>query len=191
MKKLLIVIALVLCAPVVSAQQWVWVANESDVVTTTAPVTYRYGTSTGITYAGVDCSIAPGCYTAAHTGQLSAVVVTYTLLGDPAPGVSKGFWVQQTTAVQVLTVNGNPVTVTAFVPPAAPAITFTPNVLTTFSVTNVPPATPNGPLQGLLQIQAGNTTVTLKCTYATTLVDGATPPSYSAVFTCLPVVVTQ
>lgn len=105
------------------AQTWFKVAVEGDKVTTTAPVTYRFGTA--------NCATATGCWTASTSTSvpLASLLVSYTTLSDPAPTIRKELDLLETASPQAVTVrlglNLNIATVTvpadpALIPPSQP-----------------------------------------------------------------------
>jgi hypothetical protein len=116
-----------LCLPALAQNAtWFRVAGEYDTVTSTTPVTYRYGTASGLTYAKVDCSLAPQCWIQ-RAATLKSFVVSYTTIGDSAPGLGKEFDILETATVQTVTVNGTTKTV--------PALAVTPQLTTTYLIT--------------------------------------------------------
>lgn len=173
------------------AQTWFSIATLSDqqnpLVTSTGPVTYRYGIDTGLTNSGVDCSVAPNCWLPPVTATLTNFPTLWsTFPSDPAPGISKQFEIAETCAQQTGTIGGAAYTVPAL--PAASctfAAAFTPNVSYTMSVMNIPPATPTSPLSGQLTITIGSQSVSFVCTYGTTVATGTNPLATQAVFNCV------
>lgn len=103
--------------------QWVKVANESDAVVTSAPVTVRYGSGTSW---------------ATQTMQ-GTIAANNTTFGDPIPGTLKELDVQQTSTVQTVVVNGNPVSVPALAISGTSSAAAT--TATTQPVTGTPQAT--------------------------------------------------
>lgn len=141
---------------------WVKVATESTqgVVTLPAGTTYRYGTSTGVTNTGVDCSKA-SCWFTATVPSGGAIFSTLfwpsgqiAPQADPAPGLLKELDIAQTTVEQTITIAGKPVTVAASIPPS-----------TTYTVTNCP-ATFSGTVttSGTTNTLIGTVTLSPGCT---------------------------
>lgn len=165
--------------------------NDNPLVTTNGPVTYRYGIDHDLTLTGVDCSIAPQCWLPAVTATLTNFQTLWsTFPSDPAPGISKRFEIAEKCTVQTGTIGG-----VAFTIPALPAsscsapsttMVFSPNTSYTVSVTNIPPAAIDSPLQGQVTISIGSVSVSLVCTYGTTLATTGNPAAMQAVFTCIP-----
>jgi hypothetical protein len=190
--KILGSLILILASAIGNAQTWLSIATLSDqqnpLVTSNGPVTYRYGIDSGVTNAGVDCSIAPNCWLAPKTATLTNFPTLWsTFPSDPAPGVSKQFEIAETCAQQTGTIGG-----VAYSIPALPAASctfqaaFTPSVSYTMSVMNIPPLTPTSPLQMQLTIGIGSQSVSFTCSYGTTLANTATTPTaMQAVFNCV------
>lgn len=121
MKTLFILAAL--CLPT-SAQTWVKVATESNTFTVNTAVTVRYGASSGITTAGVDCS-KTSCWAllniaSAKTISLNDATCCVFSVPDPAPGVAKELDVQEGPAAVLVTISGVAKTVPALPPPSLP-----------------------------------------------------------------------
>ena len=113
MKTLLVIAALCLSA---HAQTWIKVATEANTLTISAPVTVRYGTSTGTTSTGVNC--ASGCWAVVNLTSATNLNLSDTNGGvfgvaDPAPGLVKELDVQQGPAALTVTVSGKAVKVPA------------------------------------------------------------------------------
>jgi hypothetical protein len=117
---------------------WVKVATEADTLTANKPITVRYGTSSGMTAAGVDCSKSSCWVTvplqSALNLNLSDVKCCVFGVPDPAPGLAKELDVEQDSAAVTVTVSGKPVTV-----PALSRAAATYNFTCTFQV-----SVPNG-----------------------------------------------
>lgn len=95
--------------------------SANPLISTTVPVGWQYGTNTGTTTAGVDCSKLPGCWlqsTAAAT--LTNFPTLYSsFASDPAPGLNKIFQVAEQAASVLVTVNTNGALTTITVPAAS------------------------------------------------------------------------
>lgn len=116
MRKLTPLLALALfLAPLLHAQTWVPVAHEGDAISVTS-ATVRYGTPNCTPTPAVPCWIQLSV-----SGKFIANNAFFKT--DPAPNVVKELDVLQTSAAQVVTVNGKPVTV-----PAALVVVVTPPV---------------------------------------------------------------
>lgn len=140
------ILFLLLCPPLM-AQTWFKVANEGDTVTSTAAITYRYGSGT--------------LWTAPKTSS-GTIAVSNATFGDPAPGVVKELDVLETSSAQTVTVNGSAVTVPASAPSATvstasstlavsvPNIVITPSIPAGTTLCNVPKN--GGPCKTPIQI---------------------------------------
>jgi hypothetical protein len=94
-------------AQTVPAPVWVKVAVESNTVSTSTTVTWRYGIGAGITSQGVDCSIAPGCWTTPIASTIGSVSISGAFSGsDPANGLVKELDILETATMSSITVNG-------------------------------------------------------------------------------------
>lgn len=190
--KLFVVTLLVLVAPALCAQTqptWFKVASDAQyisIVDNKLPVTLRFGTAVGTTSYGKDCSA--GCWNVTTPSlPLIYTFIDCCFLGqpDPSPGLVKEIDILETTVAQSVIVNGVTVIVPALIPPSYPPFTFITNDVLNVYVTNIPPATPTSPLQGLMTIKNGNIVVAqFICTYGTTFANTDTPPSFAALFSC-------
>lgn len=116
--------------------------NMNVLITSQAPVTYRYGTNFGVTNTKINCATPPGCWLAPITATLTNFPTLFsTFPSDPAPGISKEFDIAESSTAQILTVGGSPITV----PPITTNVATTSNsptfavVLkgTTYQCTNI------------------------------------------------------
>jgi hypothetical protein len=138
----------------VPAPVWVKVAVEPDTVSTSSTVTWRYGVASGTTSDGVDCSIAPGCWSAPIASTIANVSISNPggsfMRPDPANGLVKELDILEIVTMQSVTVNGvlkivpaNPL-LTPFVPtvysPTYRAGTFYPVRVSNVSVITGNPA---------------------------------------------------
>lgn len=186
---LLVLIAPALCAQVTPTWFRVTISDGYFAIPSSATVvTLRYGTATGTTNTGIDCSKGAGCWNViTPTLPLSNVWVNCCFLGqpDPAPGLVKEIDVLETTTAQTVMVNNAPVAIPVVLPPSYPPFTFVVNDVLNVYVTNIPPATPTSPLQAMMTIKNGNIAIAqFVCTYGTTLTNTDTPPSLAALFSC-------
>jgi hypothetical protein len=137
------------------AQTWVKVANEGDTVTFSVGATVRYGAAQGAAVvSGTPCAKSGGCWNqvdiaiAPGAPPWSIFVSNATqptgFGPDPIAGTVKELDVLETASVQVVTVNGKPVTVPALlvvvvVPPVPATQTLTCSVtVPNFPVTYTP-----------------------------------------------------
>jgi hypothetical protein len=116
-----LILAFFLCASA-SAQQWAKVADETTkgAVTLPAGSIYRYGTDTGVTTLGADCSKV-SCFAQVKLDKETSFASLYFPDGalgtvDPAPGLLKSLYVLQTPTVQSVMVGTSSVPVAAAVP---------------------------------------------------------------------------
>lgn len=138
---------------------WYTVAIEGDVVSSPAPMTYRFGADV--------CAAAGGCWSTPATTSAS-VSVDYQVLGDIAPGYGKVLQVQQAAAAQTITevIPGDTTytwQIPALPPPpppppppssiATPVGQVLPFSLTSVSVSQLPPLTYDA-TTGLISWQA-------------------------------------
>lgn len=168
---LLLISLLALALPAFS-QTWFKVASEPDTVTTAAGVSWRYGTATGTTSAGVVCPCWSKTFTTAIAAQSISDASNGFLLPDPAPGVAKELDILETAVPQTVTVNGAAKVVPALIPPTYPPIAFTPNVAYSFTLS---------PMTGVVVIQIGSISVPLTCAKGVISANGST-----AAFSCVP-----
>jgi hypothetical protein len=157
MKKYLVlmILSLALASPAFS-QTWFRVASEPDVVGTSTSVTWRYGAGSGITSAGVDCSIAPGCWAPQVTGAIASTSISDATDGfvtpDPAPYVAKELDILETVVAQTVTVNGVAKIVPALPPPPSyPAVIVTPGTVMPMAYGKVT-IIPGSPLSQILPL---------------------------------------
>ncbi len=141
MKTTLSILFALLTAPLIgqATRAWVTVASENATISIPAGTTLRYGAPAGTAYG---CGTGPALATAAWvTPTKTATVVTTSALGvsDPAPCYVKVLQVEETTAVQTVTVNGKSVPVPALATPPAPK---------TYTVTCTAPNIPSPPVSG-------------------------------------------
>lgn len=132
-----------------TAPVWVKVATEANTLTS-GPITVRYGASSGITTAGVDCSKA-NCWAvvplkSANNLSLSDVSCCVFGVADPAPGVAKELDVQEGPAAVVVTISGIAKTVPALPPPPPVTTTYLITVMGTATLTNGAPMPANLPV---------------------------------------------
>lgn len=125
------------------APVWFQVANEGQTVASTAAVTYRYGAEAG------KCAAAFGtCQNAGDDAVGGWISDTKVLsgaadnsAGDPAQGQVKVFQIQETSAEQHVTVDGQDVTVPALpAPPPPPTLPPTQTVAADGTLTVTMPA---------------------------------------------------
>lgn len=136
-----ILLALAILATSAHAQTWVKVASEGDTLSVPTIITLRYGAAKGTPYG---CGTGPALAADAWVTPKTATAVTTAGLGviDPANCYVKELDVLQTSAAQILTVNGKSVTVPALVvvvvtPPAPTVNTITFSTTINFNGTNV------------------------------------------------------
>jgi hypothetical protein len=177
------------------------VPAESPGITVTLPAgsTIRWcDTATGKTCSPAESFSSPTTAITAYCPFVTACSDADT--SDGLNGVTKDIEVLEIHVPLTVSVNTNGAIAAVVVPAAGvpvaapstyPPFAFKPGVSYSVSVSNIPPATPTSPLQGLMTVKYGDTVVvSFVCAYGTTMPIAApagASPSLAALFGCVPV----